>query len=262
MEPTLLNIHHGFNFRDLGGYAGTGHKRIKEHKLIRSGKMDLLSDRDIKFLSDYGVKYDVDFRSPEELSTAPDRVPVGANYYHLPVFETDETQVSKTRKEEEVEFAADAQGGYKNMVRTYSEMVLLPHAQKAYRQFFDLLLSNDDDGSALLFHCAAGKDRTGMGAVYLMSALGVEETTIRQDYITTNDYIQTPLQEMMSKVHAAGRNQNFAQSIRDLWTVKEDYIDTALATIRDNYGDMHRYLREAMDLSDQQLRDLQKIYLE
>ena len=65
----------------------------------------------------------------------------------------------------------------------------------------------------------------------------------------------------MVKVHAAGRNQNFTQSIRDLWTVKEDYIDTALAAIRENYGDMQRYLHEAMDLSDQQLRDLQKIYL-
>ncbi len=262
MKPTLLNIHHGFNFRDLGGYLGTDQKHIKAHKLIRSGKMDLLSDRDIKFLSDYGVKYDVDFRSPEELRVAPDRVPAGANYYHLPVFQTDETQVSKTRSEEEVEFAADAQGGRKSMMQTYSEMVLLPHAQKAYRQFFDLLLSNGADNSALLFHCAAGKDRTGMGAVYLMSALGVEETTIRQDYITTNDYIQTPLQEMMAKVHADGRNQNFVQSIRDLWTVKEDYIDTALAAIRDNYGDMHRYLNEVMELSDEQLQDLQKIYLE
>lgn len=261
LEPTLLNIHHGFNFRDLGGYTGNHQRHIKAHKLIRSGKMDLLSDRDIQFLSDYGVRYDVDFRSPEERSTAPDRVPGGASYHHLPVFQTDETQVTKTRSDEEAEFAADPQGGYKNMLRTYSEMVLLPHAQNAYRQFFDLLLSNDDDGTALLFHCSAGKDRTGMGAVYLMSALGVDETTIRRDYIAANDYIQDPLNEMMAKVRAAGRNQNFEQSIHDLWTVKEDYINMALKTIKENYGDMHHYLNDALALSDAQLRDLQNIYL-
>lgn len=261
LAPTLLNIHHGFNFRDLGGYTNQDGQRIKSHRLIRSGKLDLLSDRDVQFLTDYGVKYDVDFRSPDEQKEAPDRVPVGASYHFLPVFPVDETKVTKTWEEEQREFAKDARGGYKNMIRTYAEMVLLPDAQKSYRQFFDLLLSNDGDKSSLLFHCSAGKDRTGMGAVYLLSALDVDPQIIRSDYITTNEFIQDPLHQQLDAIRANGGNQNTQQSIRDLWTVKEDYLDSALSTISAHYGSMHRYLEQALQLSANQVADLKQLYL-
>jgi protein-tyrosine phosphatase len=261
MEPTLLNIHHGFNFRDMGGYQTISGQRIQSHRLIRSGKLDLLSDRDVQFLSDYGVKFDVDFRSPDEQTGAPDRVPTGASYHFLPVFPVDETKVSKTWEEEQRDFAKDATGGYKNMIRTYSEMVLLPNAQQSYRKFFDLLLSNSGDGESLLFHCSAGKDRTGMGAVYLLSALGVDAQTIRTDYLTTNNFIQQPLNDMVNQVVQNGGNANTVQSIRDLWTVKADYLDNALATIDQHYGSMQKYLSTALDLTDAQVADLKRLYL-
>jgi protein-tyrosine phosphatase len=263
LEPTLINIHHGFNFRDLGGYPGAGLKTIKQHKLIRSGKLDLLSDRDVQFLDDYGVRYDVDFRSPEELQQAPDRKPSDASYYHLPVFPVDETKVTKyiNREEEDKIFSEHADGGYKNMLKTYADMVLLPSAQKAYRGFFDLLLGNDGDNEALLFHCSAGKDRTGMGAVYLLSALGVNKKLIRSDYIATTQYIQQPLEDVLVQIKKRHMGTNYEQSIRDLWTVKLDYLESAMATIDEHYGSMQHYLHSALDLTDQQVADLRQIYL-
>lgn len=261
MEPTLLNIHHGFNFRDLGGYQTASGRRIKQHRLIRSGKLDLLSDRDVQFLTDYGVKYDVDFRSPDELKESPDRVPVGASYHSLPIFPYDETQVSRPFEERQNDYRDDATGGYNNMISTYADMVLLPNAQQSYRTFFDLLLANDGENSALLFHCTAGKDRTGMGAVYLLSALGVNQATIRSDYLNTNNYIQEPLDQILTVVRNNGGNANIEQSIRDLWTVKADYLDSALATINAHYGTMRGYLHDALNLTDAEVADLQKLYL-
>lgn len=73
----------------------------------------------------------------------------------------------------------------------------MPSAQKAYRQFFDILLSHQENDGAVLFHCTAGKDRTGMGAVYLLSALGVDGHTIRQDYLATNDLIQPMVEKIL-----------------------------------------------------------------
>lgn len=257
-----MNIHHGFNFRDLGGYRGADMRVIKPHKLIRSGKLDLLSDRDVQFLGDYGMRIDVDFRSPEERAAAPDRTPSSASYHHLPVFPVDETGVGKSLDDQEALFKADPLGGYKHMQATYRDIVLLPNAQKAYRNFFDLLLGNEADGQSLLFHCSAGKDRTGMGAVYLLSALGVDEDVIRRDYIAANDYIQAPLLDQLAKVKAAGYNENYQRSIHDLWTVKADYLNTALDTINRQFGDMRQYLRQGLDLSDAEVRDLQRIYLD
>lgn len=261
LEPTVLNIHHGFNFRDLGGYRGADNRVIRPHKLIRSGKLDLLSNRDVQFLDDYGMRIDVDFRSPEERATAPDRAPASASYHHLPVFPIDETGVSSRKAVEEQLFTSNPKGGYENMLLTYADMVLMPSAQTAYRRFFDLLLGNEAEGQSLLFHCSAGKDRTGMGAVYLLSALGVDDQVIRQDYIAANDYIQEPLRDQLAKVKAAGYNENYQKSIHDLWTVKEDYLNKALATIDEHFGSMRNYLREGLDLTDQQIADLQRIYL-
>ncbi|KRM87334.1 tyrosine-protein phosphatase [Lacticaseibacillus thailandensis] len=260
MQPNLLNIHHGFNFRDLGGYTTTDGRRIRSHRLVRSGKLDQLSDRDVHFLGEYGVRHDVDFRSPDEQTKAPDRPLPAAHYHSLPVFITDQTQVSKTWEEEQAEFSQDPRGGFKNMVITYRNLVMQKPAQHAYQEFFRILLTSPDH--VTLFHCTAGKDRTGMGAVYLLSALGVDAHTIRADYLAANQFIQTPLDDIMQETRAHGGNANLLQSIHDLWTVHGAFLDSALNTIQSEYGSMDVYLHDVIGLSNSDRRDLQELYLE
>ncbi|MCG4281973.1 tyrosine-protein phosphatase [Lacticaseibacillus saniviri] len=262
MEPKLLNIHHGFNFRDLGGYQTKAGQTIRSHKVIRSAKLDLLSDRDQAYLVNYGLKTDVDFRSPEEQLKEPDRVPTGVDYHFVPVFPTDETKNSTKPENLQEKFSSDPQAGFENMVTTYRDLVNLDSSKKAYRTFFDLLLANEADHDALLFHCSAGKDRTGMGAVYLLSALDVDPATIRQDYLAANRYIQEPLEEMLKHVRQSGGNDNLAQSMTDLWTVNGAYLDSALQTITSEYGNMANYLKDELKLSDSQQQDLRRLYLE
>ncbi|MBA1395289.1 tyrosine-protein phosphatase, partial [Lactobacillus sp. XV13L] len=131
-------------------------------------------------LSDYGVRYDIDFRSADEQYKVPDRLTKKAEYIFDPVFGVDLTQSSKfDEQEKEAASAQKIEGmdeipnnGYENMCNTYGELIQLESAKKAYRIFFDKLLANDQDQQALLFHCTAGKDRTGMGAVFFLTALG------------------------------------------------------------------------------------------
>ncbi|WP_179394805.1 tyrosine-protein phosphatase [Lacticaseibacillus absianus] len=254
----LLQIHHGFNFRDLGGYQTTDGRTVADHRLVRASKLDQLSDRDQAYLTDYGVTLDVDFRSPEERDTAPDRVPAGAAYHFDPVFPTDETQVT-TWAEEQKTFAFDAQGGYKNMLRTYQDIITNPQSQTAYRKFFDLALANPT--GALLFHCSAGKDRTGMGAAFVLAALDVPEATIRADYLTTNRYVGPAVDDVLTQAKAQGANANMQTSLRDLWIAREEYLDAALATVTAQYGNMRRYLSQALDLTDGEVAQLKRLYL-
>ena len=100
-----------------------------------------------------------------------------------------------------------------------------------------------------------------MGAVYLLSALGVDGHTIRQDYLAANDYIQQPLEEMLAKVSAEGGNDNLKQSMRDLWTVNGAYLDSALQTINHEYGGMTAYLQDTLKLTPAQQKDLRALYL-
>ena len=66
LEPFVLNIKNGLNFRDLGGYKTKSGQVIKSRKIIRSARLSELSDDDLQYLTDYGLTTDIDFRSPEE----------------------------------------------------------------------------------------------------------------------------------------------------------------------------------------------------
>ena len=167
----LLDIKNGRNFRELGGYQTKDGKTIKKHKLLRTANLATLSEQDLKFLQDYGVKYIVDFRSKEEVEKEPDRVPTGATYDFDPVFSEDLTDSSKGINEILSEKEENPKAGYNHMFLAYDDMIKSESAQKAYRNFFDILLANDEEGKSVIFHCTAGKDRTGFAALLALSAL-------------------------------------------------------------------------------------------
>ncbi|WP_338218057.1 tyrosine-protein phosphatase [Lacticaseibacillus salsurivasis] len=260
MTPKELPIHHGFNFRDLGGYQTKAGQTVASNRLIRSGRLNELSPRDQAFLADYGLKVDVDFRSPEERADSPDRLPAGVDYQFTPVFPTDETKVTKSQEEKHTELAQDPLAGFRSMVKTYAAIVQLPSAKKAYRQFFDLLLGMPSDG-ALLFHCSAGKDRTGMGAVYLLTALGVDPVTIRQDYLASNLFLVGESQRLVNEIKAQGGSPALQASYRSLGGVANEYLDSALFTINREYGSLNDYLTNELLLTNSQRQDLRALYL-
>ncbi|WP_179394439.1 tyrosine-protein phosphatase [Lacticaseibacillus absianus] len=262
MSIRLLDIHHGHNFRDLGGYRTQDGYTLRAHKLIRSGRLNELSERDLQYLADYGLRVDVDFRSPKERENAPDRLPAGVTYDFDPVLETDETKVSQEATELRATFATDPLAGFKNMLNVYANLVNQTHAQAAYRRFFDQLLANDAPDAALLFHCTAGKDRTGMGAVYVLSALGVDPLTIRRDYLASNQSLAAQRLKNLDAVRANGGSDELLASTRSLGRVADEYLDVALLAINREFGGMAQYLRDVLQLTRDQQRDLRRLYLE
>lgn len=255
----LLPIEHGFNFRDLGGYHTTTGLTIKPHRLIRAGKLNRLTPSDQDLLNDYGVRLDIDFRSAEEFEAEPDRVPSQAEYRSLPVFETDQTQVSRSWKEQQQDFANGRLAGFHHMEQTYQRMVATDTARQAYHDFFAALLAQSDGG--VLFHCTAGKDRTGLAAVFLLNALGVDQATIRQDYLATNDYLAPVVEHVVAQAKAAGANDNLQTGLRDIWLAKDAYLDRALQTVASEYGTMAEFLTAGLRLSTADLKTLQAMYL-
>ena len=109
----------------------------------------------------------------------------------------------------------------------------------------------DKDDESVLFHCSAGKDRTGMGAVYLLTVLGVDETVIRADYLASNKYLRG--QQKKEEVRALQKGEIFAKNIFNL--------DCALGTMAREYGSLGEYLEKELKLSANEQEDLRKIYL-
>ena len=232
----LIGVTSGRNFRELGGYETLSGKKIKMHKLLRTGNLADLSPFDKQFLTDYGVKYDVDFRSKEEVDNQPDRVPDGVEYIYDP--------------------------GFNHMHYAYEDMIESEPAQKAYRKFFDVLLENTVDGKSVIFHCTAGKDRTGFGALLALSALGVPLNTIKKDYLLTNITTKDFVDSMVEHARQNGKNENVLQSIRDIQSVRSEYLDHAVKVLNDEYGGINNYLRDVMKLSSADIMKLRNIYLE
>ena len=148
------------------------------------------------------------------------------------------------------------------MFFAYEDMINGQTAQKAYRKFFDLLLTNDKDKNALLFHCTAGKDRTGFGALLILSVLGVPFTTIKYDYTLTNITTKSFVDAMLKQAAADGSSKRVLQSIKDIQSVYPEYLDHAVHVLNQQYGGINEYLRSTMKLSSSDIMDLRRIYLE
>lgn len=264
MMPEKLQIENGFNFRELGGYQTADGRFVKKRKLIRSAALNDLSKRDLTYLDDYGLRYDIDFRSPSEKERRPDRVPAQAAYHFAPVFTVDETKSQSDDRQQDDRLLTQRNAGFKQMLDAYNDIVLSDNAKKAYREFFDLLLANDGENESVIFHCSAGKDRTGMGAVYALTALGVDQETIRADYLLSNEFLRErkSFKPDSDRVPVKQQNEIYSGNIRALSSVSEKYLECALGTMQREYGDLPHYLETELGVTKQQRKDLQKIYLE
>ena len=259
----ILKVTGGLNFRELGGYPTVDGHTVKWHKLVRTAGLNRLTPQDQDALADYGVVADVDFRSQAERDKAPDKVPTGATYHFLPVFpDGDQTDASASQAELEAHFSSDPTAGYSHMLDVYRNMVTQKPAQDAYRNFLATLLENDQSGQAVLFHCTAGKDRTGIGAFLALSALGVDPQVIRQDYLLTNQNVTPVVDQMVQNAQDSGKSAAFIANIKALSTVNPDYFDTAMKIINTQYGGAQDYLHDVLGLSRKELETLKKLYLD
>lgn len=154
--------------------------------------------------------------------------------------------------------------GYRHMLTVYSRMVTIPSAKQAFRQLFDRLLANPD--GATIFHCTAGKDRTGMAAFLILSALGVPRETILKDYLLTNevtaDFRERWLAQMKAQMPQTAATETLINNRRELASVNADYLNTAITAIDNQYGDVQHYLSDYLGLSDDELHQLRDRYLE
>jgi protein-tyrosine phosphatase len=108
-----------------------------------------------------------------------------------------------------------------------------------YRAMFDLLLH--EEPAPLLFHCTAGKDRTGVAAMLLLAALGVEEEVIHHDYLATNRLWRRDAEV------AAGLPPAVAEA---LLSVQPAFLEAAWEAIHASHGSIDAYLRERIGLDD------------
>ena len=147
------------------------------------------------------------------------------------------------------------------MAGFYPKLVSRADAIAHYRRFFELLLANEREDEALLYHCTAGKDRVGTGTILLLSALGVPRDDIVEDYLYTNECLAPRTERFERQVRAAGLPEDKVQALLEMNSVRPEYIEGIFRTIDEQYGGMDRYLREQMGLDAAAGERLRALYL-
>lgn len=256
----VLDITGGFNFRELGGYSTVNGATVAWHRLLRTAHLSDLTANDWRDLQAYGVGQIIDLRSRAERRQFPDMPQPGVTMHVIPVFDNDETESSTAAAQTHREFSVNPNGGYRRMLYVYRRLIINPGAQRAYRRVFETLLTTPKN-VATIFHCSAGKDRTGIGAVFILSALGVPRKQIFADYLLTNSASTQHIEARVKDAKNRYRTVAFQQSIRDLASVNIDYLQQALMLVDYQYGGMQAYLQEVLGMTPQRQQAFRQLYL-
>ena len=221
------------NFRDMGGYSTTDYRRISMNRVYRAGDISKLTDADMEELKRRKIYTVIDFRGEEEATAAPDRLLSGADYLSLPAGSGNLA-----------EFFKNYASGRDAMVAFYSDVSVF---KEKYRPFFRKLLMLPDT-SAIVFHCSAGKDRTGIAAALLMYALDIPIETILSDYVATNYFRRDENEKMIHwLVNEQGIDHKTAVEILDANPL---YLESAFNALKRQYGSIDLFLYMELGINE------------
>ena len=179
MDPKRhLDLEGADNVRDLGGYRTRDGRSTRWQRFLRADSLHRLSPADEAVLLDYGVQIIIDLRRTEEIEKEPNvfaRSPA-VEYHHLDFF-----------GDENLEFEPLPEGTESSRRHAHDHCSCLDKCQVALGRILGALA--DEGNQATLFHCASGKDRTGLISVLLLGLAGVPEETVAADYSLTARYM-------------------------------------------------------------------------
>ncbi|MGW5074975.1 tyrosine-protein phosphatase [Rhodococcus sp. NPDC004095] len=208
-----LHLDGAKNARDVGGYTTTDGKTVKTGLVYRTDALSSLSAADLTKLQSLNVKVVDDLRTVYERTIQPDKVPAGAtaNWY-------------------------DVLGGspITTLVDLKSAYVAFIDGPGANEAFGAVLRDIRDTDGAVLYHCSAGKDRTGWTTAVLLTILGVDRATVNEDFMLSNVY----------------RGTDGTGSTGSIDGVQQSWLDTSFATAEERYGSFDAYVRQGLGLTD------------
>lgn len=236
------------NFRDLGGYPGLEGRHVRWRTLFRSDHLaGLTPASQTALLQELGVVRSADFRGQREQTT--DHYAIEGLKHHSLAVEPTVVQRAFTLLQQGSQLTAQDTVGL--MQQTYLSFVHENAAQ--FAQFFHMLLDND---APIVFHCTAGKDRTGWAATLLLMTLGVPREVVMQDYLLTNQYYHRPAEARAAASHIP------ADVLNVLWKVQEPFLTASLDPVLQQYGSVPAYVDQVLGIDTKAQAKLAQMYLE
>jgi protein-tyrosine phosphatase len=255
----LIPLNNTLNFRDLGGYSTADGRRVKWKMLFRSDSLAHLDDVDLAYLEQLQLSAVTDFRSDSERAESPDRLPqqspaiayrtLAINNPAVDVAELGRKFFSGQLTEAELLQLTDRRGYINDLeisrmwglwVRSLVEPGYLPQ----------------------LFHCTAGKDRTGFAAAIVLLTLGVPREDVMQDFLLSNEYLAAKIEENVHKIQAISANQINVDVLRQVLGVSPQSLVGAIQAMEAKYGSIDGFIEHGLGIDAATRMKLQTLLLE
>ena len=257
------------NARDLGGLVGAGGRTVRPHRLLRTAHLHDASPADLKRLhEEYNLAKIFDFRSLGEAEALPDQEVEGATHHLLPTIDLSAERLTEQPIPQEAfldlerhivnySFYPEVQKMAANM---YPSLIRSEYSQLQYAAFLRLIVEAPAD-AGVLWHCFQGKDRTGWGAAFLLSALGVEREAIIADFDESNAAYRSLVASLNAQVDALGGGEPEKEVILAFMGVSTPNFIRTLDLIDREFGGMMSYLNEQLLLTHEDIQILRRRFL-
>ena len=257
------------NARELGGYKTRDGKTVREGVLLRTAALTDASQEELNSLiRDYNLSAVIDLRASYELAEEPEPALDGVAQYNFKIM--DEQMMAERAAGIYPVLTDPNVDPVKRMTaildagvisdQMYVEFLQGETGKEGFRDFFQVLLETPE-GSAVLWHCTNGKDRTGVAAMLLLGVLNVDEKTIMDDFMLTNTCFEEEIRAMRAQLSQYIKDEAMLEELMVTGRgVYAPYMQNAIDYIKENYGDIPGYVKTELGLTDADIAKLQTLY--
>lgn len=252
LADRLLPFEGVLNFRDMGGYLTEDGRRVKKGLLFRAAELAGMTDKDKELFRSLGIKTIFDYRSVREAAAKPDPIFEGVTNINLPAISQEVPADMREMANSQLWQMLDE----KFLDNMYLEMAF---NNPSFKRLMEVV--TEPEGLGVLHHCAGGRDRTGIGAAYILLALGVARETIIQDYLISNRTLVSMHEEMKKRLAAhlsAEQAERFAAAIE----LRRETMLSVFAGIDERYGSVETFLEQEFNLNAEKRKQFQNRCLE
>ncbi len=239
----LLALEGALNWRDLGGYSTGDGRTTKWERVYRSDGLDQLTDADLDLIAELGIRLVIDFRIDREVDLAPSRLPDHPELrrQRLPIGD----DVAGTTVIERIQSGQITTYSAEQVAATYEKIL-----EESAREFgIALTHAAEPANHPMVFHCTAGKDRTGLMAMLFLGALGVDRDDIVRDYELTTRYRSSKrLVILRPQLEAAGVD---VDAVLPFLTAQAPVMAATIEALLDRHGSIPDYLTGSAGLTDE-----------
>lgn len=254
----IIKLKHVKNYRDLGGIKTSDGRTIRSHMLIRGTALLAPGPLSISVLKDvYNLKTIIDLRTIKERLEKPDVEIEGVDVFHMPIISESVAGISHEKK-----------------VRSMASLLMMPPMDELYVSMvtkdslenlvgvLKFILTLPKEKFSVVFHCTAGKDRTGVVSALLLSFLGVDRATVISDYLLTNKNVQFKANMAYIGLLLTRGNHKLAHKIKHYFMAEPDFIKASLNQLEKDFGSLKVFFDQKLGFTEEEKKEIKNKFLE